>query len=224
VPDRREIRGDEEGRETGASLVRLIAFSDGVFSIAMTLLVLNLRIPDLVGANQSERLWEIIRDQSPELLSYAISFAVIGRYWIVHHRTFRLVRVADTRLLVLNLVFLGCIAVVPWPTEILGRYGDTTTAVVLYSVVMTATGIANAAVTWHLDNADLLDERVGDTYKRHALVRALMMPLVFAISIPIAFVSTQIALFSWLITPMFLRLTTHFFGSITQPYEAEAEA
>ncbi len=220
MADRREIP-DDDGRETGASLVRLIAFSDGVFSIAMTLLVLNLRIPDLVGGNQSERLWEIIRDQWPELLSYAISFAVIGRYWIVHHRTFRLVREADARLLVLNLVFLGCIAVVPWPTEILGRYGDTTTAVVLYSVVMTATGVANAAVTWHLDHAELFDERVGAPYKRHSMVRALTMPLVFAVGIPIAFFSPQIALLSWLVMPFVLRFTTtHFYGKITEPYEA----
>ena len=121
--------------ESGKSLDRLVAFSDGVFAIAMTLLVLNLTVPTLTGSAEhvDEELWRKLRDQWPELFSYALSFWVIGRFWLVHHRMFRLVRRADGALMTLNLLLLGFIALIPWPTEMLGRYGDTTTAVVAYS-------------------------------------------------------------------------------------------
>jgi len=210
-----------EGIEHGRSVDRLVAFSDCVFSIAMTLLVLSLRVPDLVGPDQGERLWATFRDQSPELFSYVLSFAVIGRYWMVHHRTFRLVREADTRLLVLNLCLLGCIALIPYPTEILGRYGDTTVAVVLYSATLALTGVANAALTWHLEHSDLLDPRVTEAYRHHAWVRSVTMPIVFGLAIPIAFIDPTLALVSWGISWFALTFFgTHRYGKIGQPFGA----
>lgn len=207
--------------EHGRSVDRLVAFSDCVFSIAMTLLVLNLRVPDLMGPDQSQRLWEAFREQAPELFSYVLSFAVIGRYWLVHHRMFRLVRQADTKLLILNLFLLGCIALIPYPTEILGRYGDTTIAVVLYSATLTVTGIANAALSWHLDHAGLLDPRVTGAYRRHAWVRAVTLPIVFGLAIPIAFIDPTLAMISWGISAFALTFFgTHRYGKIGQPFSA----
>lgn len=208
-----------EGIEHGRAVDRLVAFSDCVFSIAMTLLVLNLRVPDLIGPEQGERLWQQLRDQSPELFSYALSFAVIGRYWLVHHRTFRLVRRADSGLLVLNLLLLGFIALIPYPTEILGRYGDTTTAVVLYSAVLALTGVASAALTWHISHAGLLDPRVTDSYRRHTWVRAVTLPIAFALAIPIAFFDPTLAEVSWFVSTVVLRYVgTYRYGRIGEPY------
>jgi uncharacterized membrane protein len=207
----------DEGRSVG----RLVAFSDGVFAIAMTLLVLNLSVPDVHGPDQGAKLWAAFRDQAPEFFSYILSFAVIGRYWVVHHRMFRVVVRADPRLLVLNLVLLGCIAVIPYPTEALGRYGDTTTAVVLYSAVLTLTGIANAAISWHVDHADLLDPRVTVAYRRHSWVRAVTLPIVFGLAIPIAFVDPTLAMISWGISASVLTvLGKRRYGSIGDPFSA----
>ena len=213
--------GTAEGFEHGRSIDRLVAFSDGVFAIAMTLLVLNLRVPNLVGPEQSERLWAAFRDQIPELLSYVLSFWVIGRYWMVHHRMFRVVRQADTRLLLLNLCLLGCIAVIPYPTEMLGRYGDTTTAVALYSATLTLTGFSFAALSWHLDHSGLLDPRVTPAYRRHSWVRAITVPIVFAVSIPIAFVDPTLAMVSWGISAFALAfIGKRRYGSIASPFSA----
>src|SRR6187397_1587669 len=90
---------------------RIVAFSDGVFSIAITLLVLNLGIDKGLTEGQIDNaLW----DQREMFLSYAISFAVIGRFWLVHHRFFAEVQAFDGRLLGLNLAYLGFVVLIPF--------------------------------------------------------------------------------------------------------------
>jgi uncharacterized membrane protein len=218
---RREPYSDEE---SGRSLERLVAFSDGVFAIAMTLLVLNLAVPTLSGSAEKvdEELWQTLQDQWPELLSYALSFAVIGRYWLVHHRVFRLVRRADTALMALNLLLLAFIALVPWPTEMLGRYGDTTTAVVAYSVTMVCVGVSSGLLSWHIERAGLFDERVTDSYRKASLVRSAMIPLGFALGIPVAFVDPIAGMYTWWIGIVAMSLLARRFGSVREPYGATA--
>jgi uncharacterized membrane protein len=212
-----EAYSDEE---SGKSLDRLAAFSDGVFAIAMTLLVLNLTVPTLSGSAEKvdEELWQTLQDQWPELLSYALSFAVIGRYWLVHHRMFRLVRRADSALMALNLLLLAFIALIPWPTEMLGRYGDTTTAVVAYSVVMVGTGLSSALLGWHIQRAGLLDERVTDSYRRASAIRSMMIPLGFALGIPVAFVDPIAGMYTWWIGIVAMSLLARRVGSVREPY------
>jgi uncharacterized membrane protein len=116
--------------ENEVEFSRIVAFSDGVFSIAITLLVLNLNIKtDLPGKELSEALW----GQRENLLAYAISFAVIGRFWLVHHRFFSEVKAFDSRLIALNMLYLGWIVLIPFSSQVLGEYGGKTPSVVLYS-------------------------------------------------------------------------------------------
>lgn len=113
---------DEENASVGfaSDLGRTIAFSDGVFAIAITLLVLSIDVPD--GFARKE-LSEFIRDEWPQFFAYFLSFAVIGRFWIGHHHVFSMLQDFDRRLIVLNLAYLSMIVLVPFPTELLGEYG-----------------------------------------------------------------------------------------------------
>ncbi len=224
---RRLLKGGKEPTtfgtdESGAALERLVAFSDGVFSIAMTLLVLSLTVPTLTGSTDkvNDELWEALKEQWPELLSYAISFAVIGRYWLVHHRIFRLVRTADAALLVWNLALLALIALIPFPTELLGRYGDTTTAVVAYSATMVLVGLTSFGMTRHIYKTGLVDEKVTDDYKAHSMTRGWIVPFGFALGIPIAFFDPIAAMWSWWITITVISLVVkHRYGDeIRHPY------
>lgn len=219
-PHRRTHAFDEE--ESGRALDRLVAFSDGVFAIAMTLLVLNLTVPTLTGSTDhvNEELWRRLGDQWPELFGYALSFAVIGRYWLVHHRLFRLVRRVDSSVLVWNLLLLGFIALIPWPTEMLGRYGDTTAAVVAYSAVLCATGFSSFGLSRHIYHAGLIDPRVTEGYKRNSLARAFVIPIGFAIGIPVAFVDPIAGMYAWWIsifTFSFI-MRRHFGPDVNEPY------
>ena len=211
--------------ESGRALERLVAFSDGVFAIAMTLLVLSLTVPTLTGSTEKvdEELWEALKQQWPEVVSYVISFAVIGRFWLIHHRIFRLVRKADSALLVWNLALLGLIAIVPFPTELLGRYGDTTTAVVAYSVTMVLLGLTSLGMTRHIFDGGLLDEKVTDEYKAHSRMRGLIVPVGFGLGIPVAFVSPVAAMCVWWIAIYAMSIVIrHRYGEASRhPYAAQ---
>jgi uncharacterized membrane protein len=117
-----------EGHEIEFS--RIVAFSDGVFAIAITLLVLAINVPDeLSGESLSDALW----GQRQDILAYALSFAVIGRFWLVHHRFFSEVTAFDGRLLVLNMFYLAWIVLIPFSSEVLGDHGGEAAAIVLYA-------------------------------------------------------------------------------------------
>src|SRR3954452_20735338 len=110
---------------------RIVAFSDGVFAIAMTLLVLGLTVP-----SGSEDLTHDLLDNQGDFLAYGISFAVLGRYWLSHHRFFSALERFDGRLMGLNLVYLAFIALVPFSSEVLGDYSRETGAIVVYAINM----------------------------------------------------------------------------------------
>ena len=111
---------------------RIEAFSDGVFAIAVTLLILEVKIP-AVGA---PHLRVQLLQQWPQYVAFVLSFAFIGIMWINHHRLFNYIRHADNNLLVLNLVLLLGVTIVPFPTAVLAtRLGtpDQRTAAMLYN-------------------------------------------------------------------------------------------
>src|SRR3954463_12583090 len=97
---------------------RVVAFSDGVFAIAITLLVLSIDVPNV----PDDRLNDALRDLLPFVYTYALSFVIVGLYWLAHHRLFRSLERVDRTLLWINLLVLGVVALIPFPTEVLGRY------------------------------------------------------------------------------------------------------
>jgi uncharacterized membrane protein len=181
-----------EGNEIEFS--RIVAFSDGVFAIAITLLVLNLGIrKGLDNSEVADALW----DQRDQLLAYAISFAVIGRFWLVHHRFFGEVTAFDGRLLALNLFYLGWVVLIPFSSEVLGEYGGETASVVLYSanlagVVLVGMLMAEVARRDGLTSFD-------DFTQRESRIRSLYIASIFLLSIPVAFLAPSIAPYVWLI-------------------------
>jgi uncharacterized membrane protein len=172
---------------------RIVAFSDGVFAIAITLLVLNLEIAKGLTEGQIDNaLW----DQREDFIAYAISFAVIGRFWLVHHRFFSEVEAFDGRLLGLNLAYLGFIVLIPFSSELLGEYGGETTAVVFYSanlaVVLLGLLMGADARRRGLTSTD-------DRTHRENLVRSVYIAGIFLLSIPLAYLAPTIAPYFWLV-------------------------
>jgi uncharacterized membrane protein len=181
--------------ERTTELDRIIFFSDGVFAIAITLLVIGIRVPALPSNVANSELSRHLLDEWPRVLSYAVSFAVIGLYWISHHRFFGHIRRFDHRLILLNLVFLGLIAFLPFPTAVLGRYGGHRSAVVLYAGSIALAGLASTALWLYAWQAKLAD--VGPRRGRYLAARAAVPVVVFGCSIPIAFLSPAAAQLSW---------------------------
>jgi uncharacterized membrane protein len=192
------IRGVKEQpakrrKENEIEFGRIVAFSDGVFAIAITLLVLNLGIEKGLSEGQVDNaLWDL----GDQFFAYAISFAVIGRFWLVHHRFFAEVEAFDGRLLTLNLVYLGFIVLIPFSSEVLGEYGGKTPSVVLYSV--------NLAVVVLLGQLMGIDARrrgltrIDDRTHRENQVRSAYIAGIFLLSIPVAYFAPDVAPYLWL--------------------------
>jgi uncharacterized membrane protein len=175
------------------------ALSDGVFAIAMTLLVIDLKVPDLTGAEVS-RLPAELRGQVGSYLAYALSFYVIGLVWLGHHRLFRHVTATDSQLLRINLLMLMVVAAVPFPTSLLGRYGGHTWGVVPYAAAMVLLQLLSCVLWWWALRRNLLaDEADSRREARAGLSRSAWIGLIFAASIPVAFADPDLAKYLWLL-------------------------
>ena len=180
-------------REPGA-FDRLVAFSDGVFAIAITLLVLSLSVPDDLPAEQIDNY---LFDHWGQVFAYFLSFAVIGRFWLSHHRHFDLLDRSDDRLLAINLVYLAFVCLIPFPTAVLGDFDLTGTSVALYAGVMGTASAVHYAMTRYT-----LRELVRPSRRDELadLARQLWpIPIVFFGSIPLGFVSPEAGALAWLL-------------------------
>jgi TMEM175 potassium channel family protein len=178
---------------TELSVGRLVAFTDGVFAIAITLLVLNFDEPT---GPDSEVLHQLT-DQWPALLAYVLSFVVIGRFWIVHHRVYVGVRRLDSGLLMLNLVYLAFVVLIPFTTEVLGDYSDTTEAVVLYGGTLGGVALFNWLMIRHALVRDHVHPDSRPATAPFAGGPALIVPAVFLLSVPVGFVSPLASELMW---------------------------
>jgi uncharacterized membrane protein len=209
----KEASGSETGTHVTArgeqiGLDRLIFFSDAVFSIAMTLLALELRLPhdsaNLVNANLTHALLGLWK----QYLAFATSFVVIGAFWLAHHRKFRHIRRYDRPLLWINLLLLMSVAFVPFPTAVLSDYGNRT-ATIFYALSMLITALLTAALWWHATRGHrLVDADLSPRVIRRELVRALALAGVFLVSIGIAFLNADLAKFTWLLLLVVLSIVS----------------
>jgi uncharacterized membrane protein len=199
-----EIR--EEPQERAFDYARTVAFSDGVFAIAFTLLVLNFTLPHLASGHEGE-LGSRLLDRGSELQSYIISVAVIGMLWVRHHTIFRGLDTIDARLTIMNLLYLGVVAFLPYPTRVLGAYGDQPAAVAFYAGTSAFVTLVAGGMRVHAQRAGLLSE----AGRRHVEQREhwLLVPAVFLVSIPVAYLNTTAAIVSWLVLAIAPRMRGH---------------
>jgi uncharacterized membrane protein len=184
--------------EPGTQLERLIFFSDAVFAIAFTLLVIDIRLPELAGQPGGPMPLDVLHDLAPRFASFVLSFAVVGLYWTGHHRIFALVRGFDGRVIVLNLLFLLFVAFIPFPTSFLGAYGDDPAGPVVYALTNAAATTAELLLWLYLSRAGFLDPTVPPRYVRYRVAHFLRGSAVFLVSIPIAiWIDPNIAEYSW---------------------------
>jgi uncharacterized membrane protein len=150
---------------------RFESFSDGVFAFAITLLVLGIVLPEFKNRPPSEaelaramlRLW-------PNLVAYAMSFAVIGLMWQNHHALFRLVHRVDRLTVFWNLVLLGVTVFIPFATSTLGAYPTTRPAALLYGLTLTSSATAYNMLLNHLARRRAFAPDVGHaTFAKHSL-------------------------------------------------------
>lgn len=168
-------------------LERLVFFSDAVFAIVITLLVLPLaaEVDLLEGAGLAHQVWAL----RPKLLSFVISFLVIGQFWVSHHRLFMLVRRYDQRLLWLNLLFLLTVSFMPFPTALVGAHSTPQDhfAAVFYAASMTLASLTLTGTGWYARRAGLLDLSLDHDTAAYLLTRSVATTVLFLASVGAAF-------------------------------------
>lgn len=181
---------------SGRMTERVVFFSDAVFAIAMTLLVVDLRVPDIDGGETSG---DVIVSLLPGFLAYVISFYVIAVNWNGHHRKFRVINGFDSRLIQLNFLLLFLVAFTPFPTSLMSEYAGEVPAVVLYAAVVASLSLVQYAMWAYAWRHDLIDKVVEPDMYRFVGRNLLVVPAVFGASILIAvFWDANIAMYSWL--------------------------
>ena len=175
-------------------LERLILFSDAVFAIAITLLVLEIRIPK---SNWSEtitaqQLNKYLIDIIPNLLGFVFSFFIIGFYWTVHHRIFGYVTNFDTRLIWLNLIMLFFVALLPFTTTLTSEYGYLSESFIFYWMNVGFIGLISFLIQLHTSNpAKKLSVGFEDAnMRRYVLARGLLVCSIFFLSAFLAMCSS----------------------------------
>lgn len=169
---------------------RLETFSDGVFAIVITLLILDIKIPEIDYSNLPNALIKII----PNLISYVLSFFVIGLFWIGHHTTIDKMKKIDGRFLFYNLLLLLMISILPFPTGLLGRFPFQTLTLVLYGTNLLLINFISFLMTRRcITNPHLVEEKYKKEFTKESF-RKTNAPMFVGLSI-IYFIAIIISFF-----------------------------
>jgi uncharacterized membrane protein len=180
-------------------LERLMFFSDAVFAIAITILVLDIHLPSGVDLASGDQLLSSLLALWPKYLAYLISFLVIGLYWMNHHHKFLFIKKFDHLLLSLNLLFLMVIAFIPFPTAVMSETINMTSSI-FYALVMAAAGVLLAVLWLHATRRQVLfDLHLSRQQRWREATGPLAIALIFLLSIGVAYVDLGLVRIFWLL-------------------------
>ncbi|MCF3171842.1 DUF1211 domain-containing protein [Streptomyces sioyaensis] len=189
------VNGGRRVRDDEGSAARLLALSDGVFAIAMTLLALDIALPDGLDADGFARA---LSNVLPKVWAYALSVLVIAAFWRGHYQLFQSVRDVDGTVIKLVLLGLGLVALMPFPTTLLAEYADLPQSVAIYSGAVAAMGATQLALTVVLWKRPWLGSApLPDPIVRNDVADLASTVLVFVVAVPLSFVSPTGAMLWW---------------------------
>lgn len=198
--------GTQEQDEDGFGTNRIEALADGIFAVAMTLLVLDVKLPsgELFGSDQA--LLERLLSLEHTFVIYLISFIVLGMFWVGHHAQFHFIRYVDHTLLWINLVFLFIITSIPFATDLLGDHNQLRTPFILYGVQLLALpGLLIGQIAYLRSHPALARASLTREVARGIVLRAALFATVPLLSMLVVFYNTRLALYLY-----FLLVVVHF--------------
>jgi uncharacterized membrane protein len=182
---------------------RLEAFSDGVFAIVVTLLIIEVHLPELVGSGTPAML-AALGEIAPKLVSFTVSFATVAIYWVNHHHFFSRVTHTDWKLLWANNLLLFWLTVVPFTTAVVGDHPTEPVAVFIYGVNLALAAASFALMGWYVYfKGDLVPSAITQTERRREWRRAIIGAVVYFAAALIGLVAPPIAVVMFLVLPVF---------------------
>ena len=196
----------EVGNEISKS--RIETLTDGVFAIVMTILVLEIAVPQLSHSEAAIELPKQLLKLWPMILSYGTSFIILGFFWIAHDYQFHYIKRANRTFLWITIFYLMFIAFVPFSTSLIGEYGDQQISVIIYGINISIVGFWEF-IRWQYATKDhrLVDSNLDPTFLTIMSKRFLLGPTIYLIAVAISFVSTQVSLVLFIATPLYFLIS-----------------
>jgi uncharacterized membrane protein len=183
-------------------LNRIEAFSDGVFAIVVTLLVLDLKVPSLRDPQSVSELSHQLVELLPKLLSWLISFIIVCKFWLNHHYILGLARCANYSMVWLNSLFLMCQSFIPFPTALMGEYAANSLAVSLFGVVMAVNTLQFMVLHAYILRNLIKPELIGGQ-DPHLVWKSFIGPFFYLLGAAAAWLNIPAAFLCYIFTPLF---------------------
>ncbi|HEX79211.1 MAG TPA: DUF1211 domain-containing protein [Dehalococcoidia bacterium] len=173
---------------------RLEALTDGVFAIVMTLLVLEISVPEIAQSSRHTELPQRLLELWPKLLSYFISFVILGIFWYLHHFAFRYIKQSDDRLIWLNIFFLMFVALIPFSTSLFGSYPKEQLPLIIYVTNMIFVGIMRFALwAYATGKYRLVDRDISPRLIKWDRLVSIGFLFIFGLIIGVSFINAAAA-------------------------------
>ena len=180
--------------EEGFSKARLEFLTDGVFAIVMTLLVLEIAVPQLSHSEVSTELPKALFELWPVVFGYVLSFIILGFFWIVNHREIHYIKRVNRTLLWITIFYLMSVAFIPFSTALLGEYADQQISVIIYGINIIIAGIWINVRWWYATKDHRLVESNLDLDLIKMMSRSfLIAPIVYLVAVAVSFASIEIS-------------------------------
>lgn len=184
---------------------RLETLVDGIFAIAMTLLVLNLKLPVMTDEQAKTELGAGLALLTPHLLSFALSFLLLAVFWMVHHRQFHSIEKINSPFIWLNILMLSLIVLMPFTTSLIGEYENNLLTALLFEANLLGIGLIIWAYWWYAaKNHRLISPSVTDEQIQYGLKRAMVLPFVSVIAIGLAFLTPRYSTTVYILVPIMM--------------------
>jgi uncharacterized membrane protein len=223
------IRVRRSQNVAGLTTGRITAFSDGVFSIAITLLVLNLQIPK--GITSLTDLLYRLQALWPNLMCYILSFVIIGIYWVAHHNMFHYIKRSNRMFLWINILLLMCVAFIPFPAGLLGQFSFVSqsplakVAEIIYACNLILTNLMLSLLWWYATSHHrLVDQDIDPHFVNIVNRRNLTAPVVYAASIGLSFLNVYLSLLVFFLFPLYYIIPSHVDLHLTPTSRSQEEA
>jgi uncharacterized membrane protein len=183
---------------------RLLALTDGVVAIALNLLVLQLQVPVTPALTKhpdsARTLWHALNPDASEITSYLVSFLVIAQFWMVHHRVLRGMRGHSEGLAWRNFGFLLALTLMPFTSDLIGRYGTNPVAITLFGLNLVAISLSTQWIFLYAAHHDMIKDGARSARdERTAKVRVVFVLSIVTLSLALAWTAPQLAKFAWLL-------------------------
>jgi uncharacterized membrane protein len=185
---------------------RAEAFSDGVFAIIVTLLVLEIKVPHLKDHESSDVLMWALWEMAPKVVSWAASFFFVVVMWVQHHNVFRMATKIDYGVIWINNIFLMLICFLPFPTALMGEYPHNRPAVLLFGLVATLATFVQICIYSYIARNYLQPHYDKKSVLRNVGRSFILAPLLLIVAAAASFVSLWLPYVIYAIVPLFFLL------------------